>query len=67
VNALILAGAVGISMLGAAGAGVLLANVDFQFTFFVFFCLLLLVWRGAGPLSLDHLVYNEAEKELATT
>lgn len=67
LNALILAGAVVISMLGAAGTGVLLANVDFQFTFFVFFCLLLLAWRGAGPFSLDSLVYSEAEKELATT
>ena len=65
LNALILAGAVVISMLGADGAGVLLANVDFQFTFFVFFVLVLLVWRGAGPFSLDHLVYSEAEKEPA--
>ena len=45
--------------------GLLGSNLDFQFTFFVFFCLILLVWRGAGPLSLDHLVNSEAEKELA--
>ena len=67
LNALVLCGAVGVALIGAGEAGALLANVDFQFTFFVFFCLLLLVWRGAGPLSLDHLVYSEAEKDLAIT
>ncbi len=64
-NALILFGAVVISMIGSSGG--LLANVDFQFTFFVFFCLVLLVWRGAGPLSLDHFVQSENERELVST
>ncbi|MCP4857168.1 MAG: hypothetical protein GY903_22015, partial [Fuerstiella sp.] len=60
-------GAVVVSMLGSGGTGTLLANVDFQFTFFVFFCLVLLVWRGAGPLSLDSWVLSETEKDLAAT
>ena len=38
-------------------------NVDFQFTSFVFFALVLLVWRGSGPLSLDHLARIDSEKE----
>ncbi len=67
LNALILFGAVVVSMLGSGGTGTLLANVDFQFTFFVFFCLVLLVWRGAGPLSLDSWVLSETEKDLAAT
>ncbi len=67
VNALILFGAAIVALLGAGDGGLLVANVDFQFTFFVFFCLVLLVWRGAGPLSLDHLVNSEAEEELAST
>lgn len=65
LNGLVLFGAVIVALMGAGGNGLLVANVDFQFTFFVFFCLVLLVWRGAGPLSLDHLVQSEAEKELA--
>jgi len=38
-------------------------NLSFQFTSFVFFALLLLVWRGSGPLSLDHLLRIDEEKE----
>ncbi|MCA9078267.1 MAG: MFS transporter [Planctomycetaceae bacterium] len=67
INALILLGATIVALIGAGESGLLAGNVDFQFTFFVFFCLVLLVWRGAGPLSLDHLVNSEAEKELAAT
>ncbi len=62
-NALILLGAVVLSAGAAASEGVLGTNVDFQFTTFVFFTLVLFVWRGAGPLSLDHLVRLDAEKE----
>lgn len=66
-NALVLLGAAIVAVAGSGADGLLTANVDFQFTFFVFFCLLLLVWRGAGPLSLDHLVKTENEKALAAT
>jgi uncharacterized membrane protein YphA (DoxX/SURF4 family) len=38
-------------------------NVDFQFTAFVLFTLVLFVWRGSGPLSVDHLIRLDAEKE----
>ena len=54
-NAIILFGAV---MITASGTGfsenLLGTNVDFQFSMFVFFTLVLFIWRGAGPLSLDN-------------
>ena len=56
-NAAVLLGAVVL----AAGGGGLFTNVDFQFTSFVFFALVLLVWRGSGPLSLDQLFRAEPE------
>ncbi len=63
-NALILFGAVIISFTSSATEGVLLGNnVDFQFTTFVFFTLVLFIWRGSGPLSVDHLLRIDAEKE----
>ncbi len=63
-NAVILLGAVIVTITGSTISGNLFAtNVDFQFTAFVFFTLALFVWRGAGPLSLDHLVRLDAEKE----
>ena len=63
-NAIILFGAVIFSLAGATASGsVLGTNVDFQFTAFVFFTLVLFIWRGAGPLSLDHLVRLDVEKE----
>ena len=63
-NALILFGAMIVALMGTAGDESLLgANVHFQFTSFVFFSLALLVWRGAGPLSLDHLVRLDAQTE----
>ena len=61
-NALILLGAMIISLIGAT-EGSVIENVDFQFTAYVFFSLVLLVWRGSGPLSLDHLARLDAEKE----
>ena len=60
--ALILLGAMVVSLAGAT-EGSVIENVDFQFTAYVFFSLVLLVWRGAGPLSLDHLARLDAEKE----
>jgi len=56
VNAVILAGAVVVHVAGTAETSMVGGNLSFQFTFFVFFALLLLVWRGSGPLSLDHLL-----------
>lgn len=63
-NAIVLAGAIVVSLTAAsAGTSLIGTDVNFQFTAFVFFSLLLLVWRGAGPLSLDHLMRIDAEKE----
>jgi len=65
-NAVVLFGAVVISSMSAAMVGDLLGkNVDFQFTLFVFFTLVLFVWRGSGPLSLDHLMRLDVEREPA--
>ena len=62
-NALILAGAVIVNLAGGASSSLLGGNLSFQFTLFVLFSLLLLVWRGSGPLSLDHLLRIDEEKE----
>ncbi len=63
-NALVLFGAMIMAATRVSGPGSLLGeNVDFQFTTLIFFTLTLLAWRGAGPLSLDHLVQIDAEKE----
>ena len=63
-NALVLAGAVVVALVGTTGEMSLLGdNVNFQFTLLVFFSLVLLTWRGAGPLSLDHLVRLDVDKE----
>jgi len=62
-NAVILFGAVVISLTATEAAGSLLDNVHFQFTTFVFFTLVLFIWRGSGPLSIDHLMRIDAEEE----
>jgi NNP family nitrate/nitrite transporter-like MFS transporter len=62
-NAMIMAGAVIVALMGDAAGSLLGSNLSFQFTFFVFFTLLLMVWRGSGPLSLDHLLRIDSEKE----
>ncbi len=64
-NALILLGAVVVTLVGATQAtGSLIGtNVNFQFTSLVFVLLALFVWRGSGPFSLDHLLRIDAEKE----
>jgi uncharacterized membrane protein YphA (DoxX/SURF4 family) len=62
-NALILAGAVVVHLAGTASTSMLGGNVSFQFTFFVFFALMLQVWRGSGPLSLDHLLRIDEPEE----
>ncbi len=64
LNAIVLAGAVVVALTAATAETSLLgSDVNFQFAAFVLFSLLLLVWRGAGPLSLDHLVRIDSEKE----
>ena len=63
VNALVLMGAVFVHMAGTAETSLLGSNLSFQFTLFVFFVLLLQVWRGSGPLSLDHLLRIDRDKE----
>ena len=61
-NAIVLVGAVSMALRGTAGdAAGLFGSVDFQFTSFVLFALVLLVWRGAGPFSLDYFVRGEHE------
>ena len=64
VNAAVLVGAVIQAIRGATGEGSIMgANVDFQFAAFVFFSLVLFIWRGSGPLSVDHLLRIDSEKE----
>ena len=60
-NALVVAGAVGLLMFGSKGGfgDLLTSNVQFQFTVFVLFTLVLLVWRGSGPFSLDRILGRE--------
>ena len=62
-NALILFGAMIVAATSSGPAGLLGTNVDFQFTALIFFTLALFIWRGAGPLSLDHLVRIDAVTE----
>jgi uncharacterized membrane protein YphA (DoxX/SURF4 family) len=62
-NALILAGAVIVNFIGTASTSLLGGNQSFQFALFVFFALMLLIWRGSGPLSLDHLLRIDDEEE----
>ena len=62
VNAVVMLGAVIVSLTGTQGS-LWGSNLGFQFTLLVCFSLLLLVWRGSGPLSLDHLLRIDEEKQ----
>ena len=63
LNALVMLGAVVVALTG--GSGTLFGtNLEFQFTFFVFFTLLLVIWRGSGPCSVDHLLRIDDERDL---
>ncbi len=64
-NAIVLFGAVIMAASTSTDASSLLgANVDFQFAALIFFTLLLFIWRGAGPLSLDYFVRRlDSDKE----
>ena len=60
INAVVMLGAVGVHVFGTAAVGGLFStNVDFQLAFMVFFTLVLITWRGAGPMSLDRLLGEE--------
>jgi uncharacterized membrane protein YphA (DoxX/SURF4 family) len=59
INAIVVLGAVLLTLVRATGAGLLVTDVDFQFTSFVFFSLFILTWQGAGPFSLDRMYQTE--------
>ena len=61
VNAIVMAGAVVVSLAGAEGS-LWGSNLSFQFTLLIFFSLALLVWRGSGPFSLDYLLRIDDDK-----
>lgn len=63
LNAVIVVGAVVASLAGAGEGTLTGSNLNFQFTSFILFSLVLLVWRGSGPFSLDHLLRIDREKE----
>ena len=63
LNALVMLGAVGVHTFGTRAGALFSTNVDFQLTFFVFFTLLLITWRGAGPMSLDRVLSGEKDRE----
>jgi NNP family nitrate/nitrite transporter-like MFS transporter len=63
-NAVILVGAAIVGGVAAGTAGELVVtSTSFQFTLFVLFSLVLLVWRGSGPFSVDHLLRIDVDKE----
>ncbi len=62
VNAFIVLGAVGVYLFGEGDyGGMLSTNEGFQFTFLVFVTLVLLVWRGSGPMSLDRMLSDKPD------
>ncbi len=63
LNAIVLLGAVGAHLFSGSHQGMWLFNLEFQFTLFVFFTLLLVSWRGSGPFSLDRLLSLESGSE----
>ncbi len=63
VNAIIMIGVVGMSFVGLREGSLLGTDIEFQFSMFVLFSLLLLVWRGSGPFSIDHLLRIDEEVE----
>jgi NNP family nitrate/nitrite transporter-like MFS transporter len=62
-NCVIMAGAAIVHVVGDEATSLLGSNLGFQFTTLVLVCLALLVWRGSGPLSLDHLLRLDREEE----
>jgi len=62
-NAVILGGATVVSVIGAGAGSVLGNNIDFQLALLTFVTLILFVWRGSGPLSIDHLLRVDSSQE----
>ena len=63
LNAIVMLGAVGVHVFGEQETGLLTSNLHFQFTFFIFFTLCLVAWRGSGPFSLDRMFRIESGTE----
>lgn len=63
-NAMIMLGAVIVGISGDSASNLLGSNLEFQFTFFIFFTLLLIIWRGSGPFSLDRFFSIDEENEI---
>jgi NNP family nitrate/nitrite transporter-like MFS transporter len=62
-NAIILAGAAINSAFTDVAGSIMGSNLDFQLQAITLFALVLLIWRGSGPLSLDHLMRIDREEE----
>ncbi len=56
INIVVLAGAVGIQIMGSRGAAMFGADHDFQFAMLVLVTLIVFFWRGAGRLSFDRMM-----------
>ena len=63
LNAIVMLGAIGSSVFSDGAGGFLTTNLGFQFQVFVFVTLVLVVWRGSGPFSLDRLLRIESGAE----
>jgi putative oxidoreductase len=59
INAIVALGAVGVHAFGTDVGGLFSTNADFQLAVMVFFTLVLITWRGAGPMSLDRLLGDD--------
>ncbi len=63
VNAVVVAGAAFVHLTGLSGMAVLGTNTDFQFALFILVTLLVIFWQGAGGLSLDRWMRDDAGGE----
>ena len=61
LNAMVLAGAVFLHATSEGSSAIAGSNLSFQFTAFILFTLILVMWRGAGPFSLDRLMATDGE------
>ena len=59
LNAIVLAGATVIHMVGAGSEGMFGANLDFQFAMLILVTLVVLIWRGADRFSLDRMLRRQ--------
>jgi len=56
VNAIVLAGAVLVTVTGTTSLEMLGANLNFQFAMLVLMTLIVIFWQGAGGFSMDRMV-----------